>query len=123
MAKCTLRKSPDPADIVRDLPGETEVRDEVCDQLVAKMNVLSSELKDAPDQPQAGVPPALGGRRRARRRGIALGARVGYGPRVLGDSLGAGDGRRAGEPDRAPVNRLALTWGASTRGGSKSPDL
>ena len=40
--------SPDPADIVRDLPGETEVREEVCEQLVAKMNVLSSELKDAP---------------------------------------------------------------------------
>ena len=40
--------SPDPADIVRDLPGETEVREEVSDQLVAKMNVLSSELKDAP---------------------------------------------------------------------------
>ena len=40
--------SPDPADIVRDLPGETEVREEVCEQLVAKMNVLSSELKGAP---------------------------------------------------------------------------
>ena len=73
------RASPDPADIVRDLPGETEVREDVCDQLVAKMNVLSSELKDAPINHKQGVPPALGRRRRARRRGIALGAYVGYG--------------------------------------------
>lgn len=40
--------SPDPADIVRDLPGETEIREDVCDELIGKMNVLSSDLKDAP---------------------------------------------------------------------------
>mmetsp|Transcript_5760 Transcript_5760/g.18194 ORF Transcript_5760/g.18194 Transcript_5760/m.18194 type:complete len:400 (-) Transcript_5760:26-1225(-) len=40
--------SPDAADIVRDLPGETPVREEVCTKLINSMNALSTELKDAP---------------------------------------------------------------------------
>lgn len=39
---------PERAAIVSDLPGETEVREDVCGKLIAAMNVLSSDLKDAP---------------------------------------------------------------------------
>ena len=38
---------PDPPAVVRDLPGETEVRADVTDRLVAAMNVVSSDLRNA----------------------------------------------------------------------------
>lgn len=40
---------PDAAAVVTDLPGETDVRDDVCDRLVAAMNVVSSDLRHAPE--------------------------------------------------------------------------
>lgn len=39
--------SPDPAAVVTDLPGETEVRDAVCDGLVAAVASVSGELRAA----------------------------------------------------------------------------
>ncbi|KAH8064141.1 hypothetical protein JL720_12938 [Aureococcus anophagefferens] len=95
---------PDPPAVVRDLPGETEVRADVTDRLVAAMNVVSSDLRNArvnhkqachlPTAPD-GVPVvgAVPGRR---------GAFVGTGP-LLGHS-----GSRDGPPNPSrPATRHA----------------
>ena len=72
---------------------------------------------------QAGVPPALAVRRRARRRGIARGGVC----RATATGAGGFSWRRRRaarwRTRSRRVNRLALIWGASTRGGSKSPPV
>ena len=90
--------SPDPADIVRDLPGETEVREDVCDQLVAKMNVLSSGIERRADQRKQA--------RATRPRRVdgvpVVGARgpdVGYGHGCWGILLAPATGEALRQPD------------------------
>jgi len=71
--------SPDPGAVVLDLPGETEVRDEVCDGLRAAMDALSSELRGAPENARQAchLPSATDGRPVVGR--LRRGCYVGYG--------------------------------------------